>query len=116
MRLNGLGMSLYGLGMSLNGLGMRLHGLGMRLCGMGMRLHGLGMRLTASAIILPQGKSRSATAVTAYIMASREMGFEESLQLVQAQRKMAEPNPTFIARLKQFEKSDALKQLRSKLD
>ena len=70
--------------------------------------------LYTSAALLLQGKSRSATAVTAYIMASREMGFEESLQLVQAQRKMAEPNPTFTARLKQFEKSDALIQLRSK--
>lgn len=62
-----------------------------------------------------QGKSRSATAVTAYIMASQGRSLQEALQIVQAQRKMAEPNPTFMARLKQFEKSDVLKQLQSQL-
>jgi len=42
--------------------------------------------------------------------------FEEGLKIVQTQRKMAEPNPTFATRLQQFEKSQALKDLRVQLD
>lgn len=66
-----------------------------------------------------QGKSRSATAVIAYLMACYQgegVGFEEGLQIVQSQRKMAEPNPTFAKLLQRFEKSDTLKDLRLKLD
>ena len=67
------------------------------------------------AIVSLQGKSRSATAVIAYIMASDGKSFQAALQLVQSQRKMAEPNPAFRERLKDFEKSDVLKQLQSEL-
>ncbi len=63
----------------------------------------------------PQGKSRSATAVISYVMASQGKSFEESLSLVQRQRKMAEPNPTFTRTLKVFEKSQELRELRTVL-
>lgn len=39
--------------------------------------------------------------------------YEESLQLVKEQRKMAEPNPTFEKRLKEYGKSDTLKKLKA---
>ena len=65
--------------------------------------------------VLLQGRSRSATAVIAYIMASGGMSFQAALQLVQSRRKIAEPNPAFQERLKEFEKSDILKQLQSEL-
>ena len=71
------------------------------------------------SFLIFQGKSRSATAVIAYMMACYEgkgVGFEEGLQIVQSQRKMAEPNPTFAKRLKQFEKSEALLELRKLLN
>lgn len=42
--------------------------------------------------------------------------FKEGLQIVQSQRKMAEPNPTFARRLQQFEKSEALQELREQLN
>ena len=42
--------------------------------------------------------------------------FEESLRLVQEQRKMAEPNPTFEKRLQEFGKSDTLKKLQAELN
>ncbi len=44
------------------------------------------------------------------------MGFEEGLQIVQSQRKMAEPNPTFVKRLQQFEKSETIQELRQDLN
>ena len=72
------------------------------------------MHECANTVFL-QGRSRSATAVIAYIMASDGKSFTAALQLVQSRRKMAEPNPTFQERLKEFEKSDILKQLRSEL-
>lgn len=65
-----------------------------------------------------QGKSRSATAVIAYLMASHDgkgVEFEEGLRIVQEQRKMAEPNPTFVELLKTFGKSSTLKDLRETL-
>lgn len=64
-----------------------------------------------------QGKSRSATAVVAYLMATEtgSIGYEEGLHMVQEQRKMAEPNPTFASLLKSFERSTALKELRERL-
>lgn len=68
---------------------------------------------------VPQGKSRSATAVVAYLMAcydGKGVEFEEGLRLVQEQRKMAEPNPTFIQVLKAFEKSSTLRDLRLALN
>ena len=63
-----------------------------------------------------QGKSRSATAVIAYLMAANGgRSFEESLKLVQEQRKMAEPNPTFTKILQDFAHSDAFKQIQEEL-
>lgn len=63
-----------------------------------------------------QGKSRSATAVIAYLMASNGgQSFEESLKVVQDQRKMAEPNPAFCQKLKDFSRSDALTELQGEL-
>lgn len=48
-------------------------------------------------------------------MASSDMGYAEALGAVQAQRKMAEPNPNFQQRLKEFEKSATLTDLRAEL-
>ena len=62
-----------------------------------------------------QGKSRSATAVIAHMMASYDMTYSEALAAVQAKRKMAEPNPVFQQRLRTFEKSGALAALRTEL-
>ncbi len=44
------------------------------------------------------------------------VGFEEGLRRVQEQRKMAEPNPTFVKCLQAFEKSESLSHLRKKLN
>lgn len=44
------------------------------------------------------------------------MGFREGLQIVQEQRKMAEPNPTFAKMLEAFEKSSTLSDLRELLN
>lgn len=66
-----------------------------------------------------QGKSRSATAVVAYLMTcynGKGVEFEEGLRLVQEQRKMAEPNPTFVQLLKSFGKSTTLTDLRKLLN
>lgn len=66
-----------------------------------------------------QGKSRSATAVIAYLMTCYEgkgVGFEEGLRIIQEQRKMAEPNPTFTKLLQSFGKSDTLRELRELLN
>jgi protein-tyrosine phosphatase len=62
-----------------------------------------------------QGKSRSATAVIAHMMASHDMTYLEALAAVQGKRKMAEPNPAFQQRLRAFEKSEALAALRAEL-
>ena len=63
-----------------------------------------------------QGKSRSATAVVAYLIAAkRGRTFEESLKIVQEQRKMAEPNPTFFKKLQEFARSNALKEVQEEL-
>ena len=63
-----------------------------------------------------QGKSRSATAVAAYLMAiERGRGFEESLKMVRERRRMADPNPTFCEKLQDFASSDALKQIQEEL-
>lgn len=63
-----------------------------------------------------QGKSRSATAVVAYLMATgKEKTFEESLKMVQERRKMADPNPAFCEQLRDFAHSTALKQIREEL-
>jgi protein-tyrosine phosphatase len=62
-----------------------------------------------------QGKSRSATAVVAHLMASYRWTYSEALAAVQARRKMAEPNPTFQQRLRTFEKSPTLSTIRAAL-
>lgn len=57
--------------------------------------------------------------VVAYVMAcynGKGVEFEEGLRLVQEQRKMAEPNPTFIKLLQSFGKSNTLRQLRETLN
>ena len=52
----------------------------------------------------------------AYLMATkRGRSFEESLKIVQEQRKMAEPNPTFCRKLQEFASSDALKEVQEEL-
>lgn len=62
-----------------------------------------------------QGKSRSSTAVLAYIMAVEHCGLEPALIKVRHARKMAEPNPTFMTKLKEFESSSTLSELQSKM-
>ena len=47
--------------------------------------------------------------------AKRGRSFEESLKIVQEQRKMAEPNPTFCKKLQEFACSDALKKVQEEL-
>lgn len=62
-----------------------------------------------------QGKSRSTTAVVAYIMALRDASFSETIALVKEKRKMADPNPHFVYRLAEFEKSNVKSQLHLEL-
>ncbi len=55
----------------------------------------------------------------AYLMAcynGKGVEFDEGLQIVQEQRKMAEPNPSFTKVLQTFGKSETLKNLREKLN
>ena len=47
--------------------------------------------------------------------AKRGRSFEESLKIVQEQRKMAKPNPTFCKKLQEFASSDALKEVQEEL-
>lgn len=57
--------------------------------------------------------------MTAYMMAcyeGRGVEFEEGLRIVQEQRKMAEPNPTFAKVLRTFGKSSTLTGLRETLN
>lgn len=66
-----------------------------------------------------QGKSRSATAVIAYLMAcydGKGVEFGEGLRIVQEQRKMANPNPTFTQVLQSFGKSNTVIKLRETLN
>jgi len=80
-----------------------------------------------------QGKSRSAAAVVAYLMASgrndlavtadakdnvtaegdNALGFAEALRLVQERRRMAEPNGAFVRQLQSLEKSGQVSVLRA---
>ena len=62
-----------------------------------------------------QGKSRSATAVISYVITVRGMTFPDALRLVQASRRMADPNPAFKERLKVFQTSVVLQSLRTEL-
>jgi len=63
-----------------------------------------------------QGKSRSTTAVVAYLMVKEKLTSQQALQLVQEERKLAQPNIHFIHFLSEFEKSDLLKELRSRMN
>lgn len=78
-------------------------------------LHCTAGSATTVILLVFQGKSRSATAVIAYVMATQGKSYRAALEVVQSQRKMAEPNPTFEERLMQFEKSDFLRQLQLQL-
>ena len=72
-----------------------------------------------SIFCVKKGKSRSATAVVAYLMTcynGKGAEFQEALQIAQEQRKMAEPNPTFVQILQAFGKSKLLSDLRKNLN
>lgn len=63
-----------------------------------------------------QGKSRSGAVAIAYIMSiDSAMNFEKALSFVQSKRAIVEPNPSFAAQLKKFERSDALRSIRSQI-
>ncbi|XP_011403209.2 PREDICTED: dual specificity protein phosphatase 1B-like isoform X2 [Amphimedon queenslandica] len=73
---------------------------------------GLDMQGQSVFVHCAQGKSRSSTAVVAYVMVAKGLSLKESLGLVQSLHKMAEPNPHFMKRLEEFEKSELLQELR----
>lgn len=50
-----------------------------------------------------QGKSRSGSLATAYVMATRDVGVQEALAAVQARRPFVQPNPGFMRQLGQME-------------
>ncbi len=50
-----------------------------------------------------QGKSRSATVATAYVMASRDLDVESALALVRTKRPLSQPNIGFMGCLKRHE-------------
>ena len=62
-----------------------------------------------------QGRSRSTTAVIAYLMAWHGVEFQEALRIVREKRKIANPNVTFAELLKTFGKSATLRELRERL-
>jgi hypothetical protein len=47
--------------------------------------------------------------------AKRGRSFDESLKIVQEQRKRAKPNPTFCEKLQEFAHSDALKKVQEEI-
>ena len=59
-----------------------------------------------------QGKSRSSTVVIAYIMVVMGTTATEAFGFVKERRKMAEPNPRFMEKLKEFETSELRKTLK----
>ncbi len=50
-----------------------------------------------------QGKSRSGTMATAFIMAKHKVGVDEALCFLRARRPLVEPNPAFVRFLRSFE-------------
>lgn len=50
-----------------------------------------------------QGISRSATLVIMYLMRTNDLTYEQALELVQKHRDVVQPNPGFVAQLKEFE-------------
>jgi protein-tyrosine phosphatase len=76
-----------------------------------------GLKSGGSVLVhCAQGKSRSSTAVVAYVMVKELMTLSESMSLVKDKHKMAEPNPHFMNRLAQFEKSQLLQDLRIQIN
>jgi protein-tyrosine phosphatase len=59
-----------------------------------------------------QGKSRSGTVVVAYVMALHGQGYEDALSAVKKKRNIVQPNDSFAAQLRKFERSSALAALR----
>lgn len=59
-----------------------------------------------------QGKSRSTTAVVAYLMVVKNINEKEALAFVKEKRKMAEPNSLFMKRLQNFGTSEMISRLR----
>jgi len=63
-----------------------------------------------------QGKSRSSTVVVAYLMAkSMYPDVETALKYTQEKRKMAEPNPGFMTKLKSWQESSTFQSLKVSL-
>jgi len=62
-----------------------------------------------------QGKSRSGTAVCAYLMAKQGMEMLQAIEFMQEKRKMIDPNPNFRLSLVKLERSEAMKRLREML-
>jgi len=68
------------------------------------------------AVHCAQGKSRSTTIVVAYLMAKLKLGADGALKVVKSKRPEAEPNPAFMAQLREFQLSSDLEQLRRQLE
>ncbi|XP_066935196.1 dual specificity protein phosphatase 22-B-like [Clytia hemisphaerica] len=71
------------------------------------------VRTNGGAVLVhcAQGKSRSTTAVVAYLMCLRKMSRDDAFKFVKERRKMAEPNATFMEFLRKFESSELLTTL-----
>ncbi|XP_062500636.1 uncharacterized protein LOC134177877 [Corticium candelabrum] len=67
---------------------------------------------TSVLVHCAQGKSRSATAVVAYIMVKNSLDTNGALKFVQEKRAMAEPNSGFMKALQDFERSSVFLTLR----
>lgn len=81
---------------------------------LGSVLRFIHAKLSACGAVLvhcAQGKSRSSTAVVAYLMVVMELGAVDALAFVRERRKMAEPNCRFMEKLKEFEGSQLRKTL-----
>ena len=65
--------------------------------------------------VIFQGKSRSGSAVCAYVMVKKNMKMLEALELIQEKRRMVDPNPYFRMTLVKFESSQMSKQLSTEL-
>ena len=49
------------------------------------------------------GVSRSASCVIAYLMKSKQIGYEEALAMTKAKRECVEPNEAFIRQLQEYQ-------------
>jgi len=73
-------------------------------------------RLTGGDVLVhcAQGKSRSSTVVLAYLMAKSLCSDTDSaLKFTQERRKMAEPNPGFMSKLKLWRESSSFRPITS---